>query len=725
MSVHVGGLDVESSDDDESLLDSSFTMTGEGYDDSEDADADSVFGAPQVPAQSRIKRIVGSMRTGKGYARLRENSGGSSVRAAAEARRKAEERRLIAEAETDCWTKPFSVEAVGDFEMGWPDGSASKPLMTVIRQRGPTRALVFRSAWEAGNQTVLAGSMSRSLSLRAAVQLPMFDLDLVADGRPLFYMSVAHANVEYARFHDGHEHVFATVRDIQIDNMGQAVEFPVLLSADKSKQFDRSVNLVEVLFEISLHEQIRFIKYIGVRVLPINVRIDRDVLDFVALMREQFMPVDDGTGESDASSVRRRNKSKGAVPEAEETEKGKIFVETVSIFPIEIHLSLGHNALGIPVIREGAPVSLGHFARFNLYGSPEEIVEVVARSYARVGLTEIIKVVLGSSDTFGAPLAAVRKVKQGMRDFVEMPFIALVHEDSIGATTLGLVNGTTSLVVNTADAVVMALVMLSSSASRALLFLTFDSDYQRAAVEMRRRQPRSAVNGVVMGGRMLREGLKSGARGLWYQPVRSVRLGARPVLSGAWGVAKGTGGLPLKWAAGGADFASKALEGVKQTFADELHVQVRLQHGDMAATSEEQDELLASLVKSHLAGLDEVEVMRQDAKLRSRNRTRSILFVMTQRNIRLFNPASVRVPEDCELCAIALDNISEVIVPRESATDLMLGLRSVVTRMTFIHLVLSDRAAVLDHLRLEDGLAIVPFAARETVEAKRERYMRK
>ena len=270
----------------------------------------------------------------------------------------------------------------------------------------------------------------------------------------------------------------------------------------------------------------------------------------------------------------------------------------------------------------------------------------------------------------------------------------------------------------------MALVMLSSSASRAMLFLTFDSEYQRSAVEMRRQQPQSALEGVVMGGRMLRAGLTSGARGVWFQPLRSVRLGARPALAAAWGTAKGVGGLPLKWVAGSADLASKTLEGVKRSFGDDQHVQLRLQHVDIASTSEEVDALLNALVKSHLAGLDETEVMRLDAKLRSRNRTRSVLLVLTQRTIRLFNPASVRVPGDCELCAIALDNISEVIVPKERATDLMLGLRSVVRRMIFFHLVLSDRAALLDRLRLHDGVAIVPYASRDVIEQKRARYMR-
>lgn len=135
-----------------------------------------------------------------------------------------------------------------------------------------------------------------------------------------------------------------------------------------------------------------------------------------------------------------------------QSERQKLYVDSLVIFPLEIELSVGDNDAGFPVIREGTQLTLSSFHRANMLDSANELARQVARSYLSLGWLEVYKLI-GSLDALGSPLAFVNRIAAGISAVLLAPWADLILDDSPGSFLVTFAKGLFVLLKNVTDAV--------------------------------------------------------------------------------------------------------------------------------------------------------------------------------------------------------------------------------------------------------------------------------
>jgi vacuolar protein sorting-associated protein 13A/C len=197
----------------------------------------------------------------------------------------------------------------------------------------------------------------------------------------------------------------------------------------------------------------------------------------------------------------------------------------------------------------------------NVMATGSDLIGRVGQHYVSAVLAEVYKVVF-ASDILGNPVAVVGALGTGVRDFFVEPAQGLVQ--SPAAFGRGLIKGTGSLMKNTVVGLGVGVSSLTSSVSRGVATLTFDSDYLRERAERAARRvqnrPTHLAAGLLQGGRELGRGIAQGIAGVVLDPLKGAEAdGASGFVKG---VGRGIAGLVVKPVAGLLDMASRTSEGI-------------------------------------------------------------------------------------------------------------------------------------------------------------------
>ena len=554
---------------------------------------------------------------------------------------------------------------------------------------------------------------------RMRLRIPALGMTLAEEGGEydLMHVSMAEVQVE-VHGNPAREHIHLTVGGLQVDNMMPSPEYAVVLAlADADAGLEsQGANVVEVLVEGTVDEGLRTAEYVGIRILPLVVKIDGDLASKLMDMQVYFangagsggasgmagsssnsgggapagshvllhashvsmtsmgsmrstrsllsgaelLTIDgDGDGDGDGDSnvgssaasvaAARHPLVEDAVPHHLLREAGdELYIDRVEVFPLSIMLCVGDNEVGLPIVRDGVPVSIDHREQVQWFvtrrGLGPALRSLVLEDVG--GLAEL-GLFVGSLDVIGNPLGALAKIKTGCSDFVRRPFNALVLDDTPGAFFFGLASGTYSLVKNVSDAAFMTLYKINAGLASGTARLTFDDEWVGRTRRSARVHPRNVVVGLGLGAVEFGYGMWGGTTGLVMDPVRGAQ--ARGVGGAFLGAGKGLIGLPLKVLGGTFGFMAKTFEGLKNSTGTGQYVVQKRQY----VSKLRQEVLLEAALRAWVAQTDDVYVTHFSVKVEDeRARLRDTVAVVTRDSLILFDEAEVA--HDARLSAMGM-----------------------------------------------------------------------
>lgn len=177
-----------------------------------------------------------------------------------------------------------------------------------------------------------------------------------------------------------------------------------------------------------------------------------------------------------------------------------------------------------------------------------------------------------SSNALGNLNMLASDIGSGVKDFFYLPRDGFVKGPLEG--TKGIVQGTGSLLKNTAKGTFGSVSRLTENLSNGILLFADDSDYssKRKAQEIK---PTTAVQGITQGLKSTGMGLQSGIQGLYQLPLKGGReKGVQGFLKGS---ALGLSGAIVKPVSGALDFLHKTAEGIKNQVSHKEVEKVRSQ----------------------------------------------------------------------------------------------------------------------------------------------------
>ena len=211
---------------------------------------------------------------------------------------------------------------------------------------------------------------------------------------------------------------------------------------------------------------------------------------------------------------------------------------------------------------ENAPIKIKKLQLKNVFGSQQDIGYLFSDYYSSSIKKNLVNIV-GSTEILGNPVNLVRKVGNGVHDFIHEPIDGFRASAIKGG--VGILKGTGSLVKNTAEGSFGTISKFSSSVSKSLLILTRDEEfiYQREG-QLMSEKPKNIVEGVGYGIKRVLKSLQGAVFGIVTHPIRGAQNeGTKGFLKGTW---TGVSGVFIKPIAGGLDFFSKTTDGIKYTF---------------------------------------------------------------------------------------------------------------------------------------------------------------
>jgi len=441
---------------------------------------------------------------------------------------------------------------------------------------------------------------------RVRVRVPVLDLAFSTEaGEERLRVVAVEMNGEVG-WGGKREYAYVFVQNVQADNMLFEAEYPVLLAMDRRRLYGYEANVLECFAEWSSRNGMTSaLDYIGLRLLPLVLKVDGELLKLLLRMRDAYHPSLSGThsasGDRWHGGVRpaweRVSEDDGAgltvgaeaaasleveMPRLDITGDTlrKWYVERLEIFPTEITFCVGDNQVGWPVIQDETAVQLPPLARLHLYETSGGLLHSVLKYYGRQARQEVYKII-GSLDAIGSPLGAIGKVTRGLHDAVVIPWSSLVFDDTPGAFFVGISSGLSSLLFHLADAGLTTLLRVINVVSWLTLQLTLDDEFQQLKRHMRRAHPPNIWWGIAQGSRELARGVVTGLGGLFTQPWTGAR--SHGCLGCLTGVAKGLAGLPLKPLGGLFDFFGKTIEGLLRSMGTGYTTQHRIREPRQAS----------------------------------------------------------------------------------------------------------------------------------------------
>lgn len=384
------------------------------------------------------------------------------------------------------------------------DASLARPASTLSSESLP--ALAAAAAAPAAAAEVVQ---------RIELRLPLLEVSFAADAdaSESLWFRLRQTALTLVRRRGGDAHLHFTLGRLEADATSETVEYPVLIAPQLDSLAAHS-NMVEVLIEWHKGVRVRTVDYVGVRVLPLVIKIDAEVLAFYTGMSQLLWPTSD---ETDVFAARRTHGAVArgrhaqlaamlldaapapAADDADEMGDADTLLDKLVMFPLRVTLCVGNNSAGWPVIADEATIQMALFTRANVFGDRWRIASQLWRAYAQIGWTELYKII-ASLDAIGSPLATMRKLGRGARDFVVLPLESLVLDDTPGAFVVGLWRGTRSLFANAADALLTTLMKIFMTLAWLFTLASIDHHYRRHKARMLRQHPSTLGRALLDGG---------------------------------------------------------------------------------------------------------------------------------------------------------------------------------------------------------------------------------
>jgi hypothetical protein len=614
------------------------------------------------------------------------------------------------------WSDAFSIDALSasgapvPMDMAAATRAAASPAAASLRAlefsvhaRGRTKLVVLGTS-AAHHQLAFGHSLQRRRQrhqVRLKLRVPVLEISSLDEQlkSPVVVAYVHQLSAEYLRQAGPGEFLYLTIRDVQVDSMVLTTEYPVLLAADKRKLFAFEANMVEFLMERSRHEDFTFTEFVGVRVLPVLVSVEDEIVRALGDLVEPLVAPSGGAG-SEAGPAGGRTLGCAAEDRARYTafrldaaqdpllrgglsithsERQKVYVDSLLVYPLEIELAVGDNTFGFPVIREGTRLQLGQFSRSNLFESERALASQLARSYLSLGWLEVYKII-GSLDALGSPLVFATRIAEGISAVLLAPWADLILDDTPGSFLLTMGRGVLVLLKNVTDAVFLTVAKVFGALALLAVRLSLDVPFYKVKLRVRRDHPGNLVTGVYQGLRELARGVAYGFIGIWSLPAAAYREDPLP-----WPVllalVMGLLGLPLKIVGGVFEVVSKVLEGLTNTTNTSLTAvdaaPLQRRREPQAEEHGLRDALL--LVHSHLAArgdrvLDHEHVHVVTSKLRRRPR----ILALSSTGLWLFNPSKLHDSDPPEPAHAPYHVLAEVLISRSNELDFSIAMTRVV-----------------------------------------------
>eukprot|EP00033_Pygsuia_biforma_P003567 GCRY01003902.1.p1 GENE.GCRY01003902.1~~GCRY01003902.1.p1 ORF type:complete len:722 (-),score=223.66 GCRY01003902.1:64-2229(-) len=557
-----------------------------------------------------------------------------------------------------------------------------------------------------------------------SVHLRMLD----PSGEEVLYATMQELVLTGRQANAGYLHL--TLADIQIDNMSPVGEYPVVLIPDRKVLKGVTANTLEMLLEWATHNREQFADYMGIRVLPLLVRIDQGVMDFVTMLLDTLKKAEVPTNSSlleethtytyyfsaadpstqlVATEAQNQEESAGGRGDTRkkythtqvdpEDKVPRLYLEHLEIFPVVLNVCFGDNTMGLPAIRDGLVLALDPYEQRNLYDTPGQLVRGVARSYAQIGWAEVTKI-LGSMDLFLSPVSAVSRISIGLKDLVMLPAMGLVLDDTPGAFFVGLVLGMYSLFRNTTLAVFISFFNFCCAISVLCARLSFDRPY----IALKRRgparlHPSNILTGFLFGLWEILVGLFSALTGLAIMPYRGAQEAG---LQGfALGVGKGLLGLPAKTVGCGFDFFALVLDGLKNSFGARM---LRLHTRESVRSLSRKH---VDAIKRLLAAADERYLFHTPCHFQTlRRRVRPRVLVVTTTSVWILNTASLADPH-YRPKVLPLTAVSDLLLPPSPPTQIVFVLKTILYQREKVYVLVPDRNTLAGALLELSGNHIV------------------
>lgn len=378
------------------------------------------------------------------------------------------------------------------------------------------------------------------------------------------------------------------LQKIQIDNQLFDAYFPTVMNVNPLPSDVLKKTGPKPFIEMSLLRKnipeagLDTIKYFKVLVQESSIRVDdgflRSILDIFSNLQKHEEEI--VSLQADLSFIQRSLRESSSF----DNSSSKIFFEYLHLSPLKFVVSFslaGEAHLVNPKTKQGfgqgllkffldsigstltevseIELKLAYFERTNILVTSDQLLAEAKDHYISQGIKQAYVFVLGL-DVLGNPYGLFRDVKEGISDFFYEPYSGLIQGP--GEFAEGLAKGVQSLLGHTVGGVADTLSGLSGTVGRALAFISFDEDYQKARLRRMQRHPDSLPKHLLYAGQGFVMGVIVGLTGVVTSPLYGAH---EEGLKGFFkGVGKGVLGLVTKPFGGIADGMTIVLEGIER-----------------------------------------------------------------------------------------------------------------------------------------------------------------
>eukprot|EP01126_Amoeba_proteus_P066062 TRINITY_DN9497_c0_g1_i3.p1 TRINITY_DN9497_c0_g1~~TRINITY_DN9497_c0_g1_i3.p1 ORF type:complete len:574 (-),score=96.62 TRINITY_DN9497_c0_g1_i3:181-1797(-) len=517
--------------------------------------------------------------------------------------------------------------------------------------------------------------------------------------KELMYLSTNGIQLNFSLLSTLDRYIYFVIRDLEIDTMVSGCEYPVMFLVDRKKLLNYEANMLELLFQWSSKNNSTFVDFFGFRLLPVILRLDSSSLPILYNLYELITSTPKTEEVEEESTKLQKQIEKYATllriekegVEEHSNQDITLSVQKLHIYPLEIKLSIGRNEMLLPILSD-AVVVLKSFERSALTGTVSSLLALVGPAYLSQAWSELYKIV-GDLELLTSPLQNTKKLWNGIRDFCTMPIESLVLDDTPGAFILGLIRGSQSLCINSADFLITFFIKVSSLFSLGAHIL-LDAEFKELKARALSQHPYNLLQGVKQGLIQLLEGVFYGLTGLITCPYNGSTAGWQEFIRG---LIQGIIGVPLKPLGGIFEFFRVLLESILNSF-DRGHQMYSPCHERQDSVLSGELELVRNILDemhSREEASERVRIKLQDGRIKERYLvvTKNYLVLFTLR--KLLN--SYYKPK-----IIPIKSIHEILRPRLQETIFVVTLKQMLFGVNEFQFIAPSAMKFVNFLQSQD-----------------------
>ena len=241
-----------------------------------------------------------------------------------------------------------------------------------------------------------------------------------------------------------------------------------------------------------------------------------------------------------------------------DSNRNPFYLEQIRVRDISVQVTV-YASVKVHIGLEDTLLNLARYEARQLWCTSFSLGHTISRHYLSGALFKA-GWVLGSLDVIGNPAAFTRSVREGIKDFVAMPFEGILRGP--WGFLVGLTQGSSSLVKHVSAGTITSVTNFAQSVSRNLDRLSQDPEHCARNEEARKLKPRGVSDGVLFGLSSVGVGILGAFGGLAHHPLQVLLTdGVSPAKLVA-SVGKGLIGMVAKPLGGAAEFIALTGQGL-------------------------------------------------------------------------------------------------------------------------------------------------------------------